>query len=86
MLSPFLAYPLESPYIVPHPTAFMKVYPYPPTYSCLPSLTFPYTGALSFHRTKGLSSHQCPTKPSSATYVAGAMGPSMCTLYWWFSP
>ena len=29
----------------------------PPTDSCLTALRFPYIGALSFHRTKGLSSH-----------------------------
>jgi hypothetical protein len=31
--------------------------------------------------TKGLSSHWCQTRLSSATYVAGVMGPSMCTLW-----
>jgi hypothetical protein len=36
---------------------------------------------LSLHRTKGLPSHWCPIRLSSVTYVvAGAMGPSMCTL------
>ena len=47
----------------------------PPTYFCFPTLAFPYTGALSLHWTKGLSSHWCPTRPSSATYTAGAMSP-----------
>jgi hypothetical protein len=46
-----------------------------------PSLAFPYTGALNLHRNKGFSSHWCPTRPSSATYAAGAMGCSMCTLW-----
>jgi hypothetical protein len=46
------------------------------THSCLPTLAFPYTGALSLRRTKGLS-HWCPRRPFSVTY---AMGPSMCTL------
>jgi hypothetical protein len=32
-------------------------------------------------RTKGLSSHWYPTRPSSATYAEGALSPSMCTLY-----
>jgi hypothetical protein len=45
-----------------------------------PSHGIPYTGASSFQRTKGLSSHWCPTKPSSATYAAGPMGPSMYSL------
>ena len=53
---------------------------YPPTLSCLPDLAFPYTVASSLPRTKVLSSHRCPTRPSSATYVAGTMGLSMCTL------
>ena len=30
---------------------------HPPTCSCLPETAFPYTGSLSLHRTKGLSSH-----------------------------
>jgi hypothetical protein len=36
---------------------------------------------LSLHRTKGLSSHWCLTRPSSATCAAGAMSPTMCTLW-----
>jgi hypothetical protein len=48
------------------------------THSLQP-LAFPYTGASSLHRTKGLSSLWCTTRPSSATYVTGAMGHSMCT-------
>jgi hypothetical protein len=43
-------------------------------------LAFSYTGASSLHRTKGLSSHWWLTRPSSATYAAGAMNPFMCTL------
>jgi hypothetical protein len=42
----------------------------------LPFLAFPYTGASSLLRTKGLSSHWCLTRLSSATYLLG----------WWFSP
>jgi hypothetical protein len=61
----------------------MRVYPHQTlTHSCLPDLTFPFTGASDIHRTKGLSSHWCPTRLSSATYAARAMGPSQCTL--WF--
>jgi hypothetical protein len=30
---------------------------------------------------QGLSSHWCPTRPSSASYTAGAMCRSMCTLW-----
>ena len=40
----------------------------------LPVLAFLYTGALSLLRTKGHSSLCCPTRPSSATYAAGASG------------
>jgi hypothetical protein len=47
----------------------------------LPALEFSYTGASSLQGTKGLSSHWCLTRPSSATYAAGAMGPSICTLW-----
>ena len=61
--------------------ASMRVLLYPPTHSCLPALAFLYTGALNPHRIKGRSSHKCPTRPSSATYVARAMGPSMFTLW-----
>ena len=37
--------------------ASMRVFLHPPTHSCLPTLKFPYTGASSLPRTKGLSSH-----------------------------
>jgi hypothetical protein len=36
---------------------------------------------LNLHRTKGLSSQWWPTRPSSATYAAGAMSPTMCILW-----
>jgi hypothetical protein len=52
-----------------------------PTHSSFSVLAFPYTGASSLHRTKGLSSHWCPTRPSSATYAAGVMGPSLCATW-----
>jgi hypothetical protein len=61
--------------------ASMRVLLHPSTHSCLPALAFPYTGASNFLRTKGCSFHLCPTRPSSATYAAGAMGPSMCTIW-----
>ena len=81
MLSPFPVSPPQTPYpILPLP-ASMRVLPHPPNHSCLPALAFPYTAASRLHRTKGLSSHWCPTKQSSVTYVAGAMGCSMCTLW-----
>jgi hypothetical protein len=50
----------------------------PPSQSLLPSCPgIPYTQVLSIHSTKGLFSHCCPTRLFSATYAAGAMGPSM---------
>jgi len=80
MLSHFLVFPLETPYLILLPHCFYEGAPSPP-YSCLPILAFSYTGASSLHRTKGLSFHWCPTRPSSAAYVDRAMGPSMCTLW-----
>jgi hypothetical protein len=59
----------------------MMVLPYPSTHSCLLALAFPYTGVLNTLRHKGLFSHRCPTRPSSVTYAASAMGPSMCILW-----
>jgi hypothetical protein len=38
---------LETPYPILHPPASMRVFPHPPTYSCLPTLEFSYTGASS---------------------------------------
>jgi hypothetical protein len=75
MLSPFLISPLKTPYPISPPPVQQ------PIHSCFPVLAFPYNGALSLHRTKDLSSHCCLTNSSSATYAAGAMGPSMCTLW-----
>ena len=80
MLSHFLVLPLPENLIPFLSSCLCEDVPHPPTHSLLPTLYFPYTGASSLHRTKGLSSHLCPTRPSSATYVAGAMGRFMCTL------
>ena len=57
MLSPFLVSLPEIPYAIPLPPASMRVFLHPPTYTCLPTLALPYTGASSLHRTKGLFSH-----------------------------
>jgi hypothetical protein len=52
----------------------MREFLHPPTHFHLPALDFPTLGhLLSFHRTKDLSFHWCMTRPSSATYAAGAM-------------
>ena len=37
--------------------ASTRVFPHPPTHYHFPVLAFPYTGTLSLHRTKGLSSY-----------------------------
>ena len=58
----------------------------PTHHSCLTALAFPYAGASSLHQTKGLASHWCQIRPSSATYAAGATGLSMVFFVWWFSP
>jgi hypothetical protein len=59
--------PQETPYSIPLPSAYLWIYPYPPNHSCLLSLTFSYTRASSLHGNKGL------TRPTSATYLVGAM-------------
>jgi len=51
--------------------------PFPPP---CPDIPLPW-GGFSLGRTKGFSSHWCPTRPSSATYAAGATGLSLCTLW-----
>jgi hypothetical protein len=56
MLSPKL--PMSSPHPVPQPT-----------HSCFLALAFPCTGTYDLCKTKGLSSHWWPTRPSSATYT-----------------
>jgi hypothetical protein len=48
--------PPGDPHMIPRPPASMRVFPHPPAYYCLPALAFPYTEALSLHRTKGLFS------------------------------
>ena len=52
-----------------------------PTHCCFLALEFPYTGAQSLHRTRGLSSHGGLIRPSSDTYAAGAMNPTICFLW-----
>ena len=64
MLSPFLVSSLKISYPLPTPPAPQHAH------SPFLSLVFPYTGAYDLPKTKGLSSHWWPTKPSSATYAA----------------
>ena len=56
MLSPFPVSPLQTPYSTP-PPASMKMLPYPPTHLCITALAFPYAGASSLYRTKGVPSY-----------------------------
>jgi hypothetical protein len=84
MLSPF-PYPRTLHPILPPcfyedvpPTISLPIHTSPPSNS-------PTLGASSPHRTKGLSSHWCLTRTSSAAYAAGGMGPSCLLFGWWFS-
>ena len=75
MLSTLLFSPLKTPYPVhPLPAHYPKC-------SHFPEHAFPYTRSMSLLVSKGLSSHWCPTRPSSATHATGARGPSFCTLW-----
>jgi hypothetical protein len=75
MLSPFLvSLPPRNTLSPPPSPSSMRVFLHPPTHSHLPALDSPTLGhLLSLHRTKDLSYHWCMTRPSSATYAAGAM-------------
>ena len=79
MLSPFLV-SLCKPPIAHLPFPCFYECAHTPS-SCFTPLAFPYSGASSLHRTKGLPFHSCQMKPSSAPYAAGAMDPSMCFLW-----
>ena len=75
MFFPFLVFPPQIPYAIPSSCFYEGASP--PTYPLL--LHHPYTSRL--HRTKGLPSQWCQIRPFSATYAAGAMGPSICTVW-----
>jgi hypothetical protein len=70
---PFTSTLNGNPLSLPPPPSSVRVFPHLSTYSYLPTLAFPYTGASSLHRTKGLGEVL-----DKATYVTEAMGPSMC--------
>ena len=77
MLFPFLVFPQEMPIPSLLPLLLCGCSPtHPLTYSHLPALAFPYAGALSLHKTKGLSSQQ----GHPLLHVSGAMGFSMFIL------
>ena len=85
MLAPFLVptHNLPSP---PSPPASLRMFPYPPTYSHLPSLALPYTGSLSLPKTKGLSSHCCLKARPLLHMQLEPCVPSYIFFGWWFSP
>ena len=79
-----LTFQMLSPFLVSSPEISLALPPTFPHQHCYPHflvLAFLYHGTSRLHRTKGLSSHWCPTRPPSAIYAAGAMGPSMCNLW-----
>ena len=74
--------PPEIPYPILSPPASMRMFLHSPTHSHLPVFNSTILGHLSsLHRTKDLSSHWWPIRPSSATYASWAMGHSMCTFW-----
>lgn len=76
-----VSHPL-TPYPIPPPSSSMRVFFLLNTHPILlHSLDFLEHWGFSLGRIKCFSSHWCPTKPFSATYVAGYMGRSMCTLW-----
>ena len=81
MLSPFPVSPMQNLYPLPFPHASKRVLPHPLTHSYLTALAFINAEASGLHRTKGIPYHWCQIRPSFATYSAGVMGPSMCTLW-----
>ena len=88
MLTPFLVSPPETPPSQPPSPCFYEgTLPliHPHTHSHLQALAFPYTRQPSLHRTSpSIDAQQgLPLMPNKAIlcYIAGAMGPSMCTLW-----
>jgi hypothetical protein len=57
MLPLFPVSSLKTSYPTPPTPVSKTVLSHPLTHSCLPNLAFPYIGASSLHRTKGLPSH-----------------------------
>jgi len=80
MLTPFLFPVHKSVSHLSTPSSLRVYIPQPPTPSPLHTLMFPDTWGSSLGRIKGFS-HWCPTRPTSTTYAARAMGLSMCTLW-----
>ena len=79
-LQMYLSHPWNSLFQYP-PHASMRVFPHPPAYPLLPP--YPYIpldwDIEPSQDQEGLSSHWCPIRPSSATYVVWTMGICMYT-------
>jgi hypothetical protein len=73
---PLPGFPSANPLSYPSLTPVSKRVLHHPTKHSHPIIILSW----DFHRTKGLPSHWCQIKLSSATYAAGAMGPAMCIL------
>jgi hypothetical protein len=80
LLFPFLISPPKTTYPIPSPTAHQLIH------SHFPVLAFPYTGTSSLPRTKGLSSHWHPTRPSSVNMKLEPWVPPYILHGWWFIP
>jgi len=78
---PFSGFPFQNPPIL-SPLALLLWGCYPPTHSLWrPCPGIPMYWGIELSKTKALSSQWCLTRPSSATYAAGALGLSMCSLW-----
>jgi hypothetical protein len=75
---PFFAFPSAN--LTFHPSTPLPLWACSP-HSQLTTLESPYAGVSNQHKTKSLPSHWCHIRQSSVIYVAGAMSPSMCTLW-----
>jgi hypothetical protein len=83
---PFSWFPLQKPPILAPPSVSMTVFPYPPTQSCLPTLSFPFNFPFLF------------TGPRASPHIAVQQGHPLlhmqleswvtpCVLFGWlFSP
>ena len=72
--------PLEYSSPISPPPASIRMFSLLSTNLHLTTLASTYTEEVSLHRNKDFS-YGCQTMPSSATYAAGAMAPSMYTLW-----
>ena len=86
MLSTFLVSPPQTARPIPPILCLYEDITPPPVPILTSLLYYPLnTRVSSLHMTKGLSCQWYQIKQSSATYVTGAMGPLMCTLWLEFS-